>query len=262
MKNAVLGSLLTSFANAQTLLGVISIYTGAPPATPETAVTGTLLGSTATLIAANTTMASAGIAVLSNPLAFTPSATGTAGWARWVNASSAAMIDMDCTASGGGGGLILSTLSLTSGTPASITAASIQMPASLGTVLLNVALRNKLVDTMLQTAVSIGLGQSGSISVYSGAAPATADLAATGTLLETFSTGTAAWNTASGGSASLVTSLVVAATTTGTAGYARWTKGSFTMQLSVSTTTGDIILDNLSLTATSNSTLTNATLSL
>jgi len=261
LKNAMLTSMLTTSSNTVTLLGTTNIYTGAPPATPETAASGTLLATGPTFNASSMTQASLGTAVLSNPVAFTPTITNTAGWARWLNPSSAAAIDMDVTVAAGGGGSILSTLSLINGTPASIQNQSVQIPAALGTVMLNVALRNRLVDILCQAAGNIGIGVSGSILIYSGSAPANADAAATGTLLATIPTGVSAWATPSGGSAALVSSLVVAATATGTAGYARLVKGALTIQGSVGVGTGDFALDSLSLVSPNNTTLTNATFS-
>ena len=262
LKNAILASLLGGGTNGVTLLGAVDVRTGVIPASPETTATGTLVGSSVSMTAASTTMASLGTNQLSNPIAVTSAITSAAGYARWNNASGVAAIDMDATAAGGGGGCILSTLTCVTGVPINITNMSLQMPQFLGTVSLNIALRNKIVDILCQVAANIGLGQSASILIYSGAAPANADAAATGTLLATFPTGTSGWVTPSGGSAALTASLVVAATATGTAGYARLVKGAYTLQGSVGVGTGDFSLDSLSLTAAANTTLNNATFSL
>lgn len=259
-KNQLLTALLSNGTNTYTMLSTVAIYTGSPPASPETAASGTLLCTTGNLT--GFAQASNGVGVLNSALTFTPTVTGTAGWARWNQGAGSVGIDVDLGIASSGAGMILSTLSLVNGTPASINNASIQMPTSFGTVLLNTALRNKLVDVMLQAVANIGLGYSASILVYSGAAPATADAPATGTLLATFPTGTAGWATPSAGSAALSATLTVAASATGTAGYARIVKGSYVLQCSIGTTGTDMTIDSVSLTSGANTNITNATFSL
>lgn len=100
--------------------GTIKIYTGAQPATPATAASGTLL---ATVVCANPAFgaASAGVATLNDPASVNAVATGTAGWARFADRDGAVCFDGDVTATGGGGVVTLSTTSLVSGSPVDIT---------------------------------------------------------------------------------------------------------------------------------------------
>jgi len=171
-------------------------------------------------------------------------------------------MDVDVGIAASGAGMILSTVSLTNGVPFTVNNFSIQMPFSLSTVTLNTALANKLVAIDVNTAANIGLGYNGTLKIYSGSAPATADLAETGTLLATFSMGTAGWGAASGGSAALAAPINATAAATGTAGYARLSSstGTYVMQGSVGVSGADFLLDSLSLVVSTTTTLTNATI--
>ena len=94
--------------------GRILIYSGAQPATPQTAASGTLL---ATVALANPAAgaASNGVATITDPAAVTGVAAGTAGWCRFVDRDNNAVMDGDVTATGGGGVIELSTTTISVG---------------------------------------------------------------------------------------------------------------------------------------------------
>jgi hypothetical protein len=89
--------------------GKIEIRSGAQPATPQDAATGTLL---ATVVLANPAAgnAASGSATITDPAAVTGVADGGAFpyWARFYDRDNAAVMDCDVTATGGGGAITLS----------------------------------------------------------------------------------------------------------------------------------------------------------
>lgn len=117
--------------------GVLRIYTGAQPASPATAPSGTLLAEV-TLNDPAFGSAVAGVATLSvSPALSDASAnnSGTAGWCRFLDSTEAAgtglgVIDGAVTATSGGGMLELSSTTVTSGNPVNITSGTITVPAS------------------------------------------------------------------------------------------------------------------------------------
>jgi hypothetical protein len=109
--------------------GTVKIYTGSQPTTANDTETGTLLA-TITLIDPAFGAASTGVATGSDPVSVNASATGTAGWWRGEDSTGANIMDGDCTATGGGGSMTLSTTSLVSGSPVDITSFTVTMPAS------------------------------------------------------------------------------------------------------------------------------------
>ncbi|MGE0383408.1 MAG: hypothetical protein AB7N65_24845 [Vicinamibacterales bacterium] len=253
-----------SSTNTTTLEGGsanVKLYSGSQPADPSVAPSGTLLATIT--VAANAWGApSAGIAVLANPIAGSGSANGTAAFARISDSAGNACIDTPVSLAGGGGGVILDNLSITNGGAIQITNMSVKAPASLGTIKLNMDLRNQLVTQWTDTAGASQLGVSGTISIYTGSQPAGADAPATGTKLVDIPTGgTSPWNTAVGGAASLASNLAANAVATGTAGYVRWTKGAYTLDGSVGTSATDFIIDSTSITNGNPVTLTEATIS-
>lgn len=94
--------------------GRLLIYSGAIPATPQTAATGTLLATVA-LAAPAAGAPAAGAATITDPAAVTGAAAGTAGYGRFVNRDNAAVMDCDITATGGGGAIELSTTTISVG---------------------------------------------------------------------------------------------------------------------------------------------------
>lgn len=165
------------------------------------------------------------------------------------------------------GGIILDSLTVTSGSAVNVTNFSVGLPASRGTVFLNAALRNKIVDLMTQK-VTTHFSANGTIKVYDGSAPATADDTATGTELISFAidtTSSFSYNDVTSDACSLVSSISATASATGTAGYARfsWTSGSdtFVIQGTVGTSGTDFVINNTSITSGNSFNLTNATMS-
>lgn len=109
--------------------GTVKIYTGAQPASANDAESGTLLA-TITLADPAFGAAASGVATATDPASVNAVATGTAGWFRVEDSTGANVMDGDCTATGGGGSMTLSTTSLVSGSPVDITSFTVTMPAS------------------------------------------------------------------------------------------------------------------------------------
>jgi hypothetical protein len=108
--------------------GTIQIRSGAMPANPQTAATGTLL---ATVILADPAAGApaAGVATVTDPASVTVAADGTAGWARFLDSTGAAVLDCDVTATGGGGAITLATTTLTTGLTLDMGAITYTAPA-------------------------------------------------------------------------------------------------------------------------------------
>ena len=109
--------------------GTIKIYSGTRPATPNDAITGTLL---ATVTCADPAFgaAASGVATLTDPASVTASATGIATHFRAADSTGAAVFDGSVTATGGGGDLTLATTSITSGLAVDVTGGTVTVPAS------------------------------------------------------------------------------------------------------------------------------------
>lgn len=108
--------------------GEIEVRTGAQPATPNTAPTGTLL-LTFTLNDPAFGAAAAGVATLQGvPLAAVGAAAGDAGWFRAMDSNGNAVFDGSVTATGGGGQLELSTVAVSVGLDVEITAGTYTVP--------------------------------------------------------------------------------------------------------------------------------------
>lgn len=129
--------------------GVIEIYSGSQPSSADDATSGTLLGKITKDGAAFShgtttnglrwgTAASRALPKNSDTWKLTGSATGTAGWFRLkanpadAGSSSTTLprIDGSCSVGGGGGDLLLATLSITASTSMTIDSFSITLPAS------------------------------------------------------------------------------------------------------------------------------------
>ena len=109
--------------------GTLKIYSGTQAANANTTPAGTLL---ATIAWADPAFgsASAGVATATDPVAVNASATGTAGCFLVEDSTGANVFDGTVTATGGGGDLTLSSVSLVSGSPVDITAFTYTQPAS------------------------------------------------------------------------------------------------------------------------------------
>lgn len=87
---AAANSLATALATAIGASATIKIYSGSKPATPETAVTGTLL---ATVTISGSFSASSGSITAADPASVTPAASGTAGYFRLATSGGTAILD-------------------------------------------------------------------------------------------------------------------------------------------------------------------------
>lgn len=126
-RNAGLDSALDR-ANAGAGPGTIKIYTGAQPATADTAETGTLLV-TFTLADPAFAAASAGVKDLdADPdLSAAAAATGTAGWARCEDSDGNNVFDGSVGTSGTD--FIINSTSITTGQTVNLTLGSVTDPA-------------------------------------------------------------------------------------------------------------------------------------
>jgi hypothetical protein len=260
--------MFTGLTSVSTLAYIVP-YNGTQPADPSTAPAGTAAYpsySYGNYILTKMSAAGGGVSQLSSPAApQSPANAVTAAsltFARIYTSGGVPVIDTPVSLAGGGGGVILDSLTSNVGAGMNVIAFSLKMPSSLGTLLLSASLADRLVDMwVVNSTVAPNLGTitggGSAIMLYSGAAPATADAPATGTLLATFNmTGTNLWAAAVGGAAALAAAgPTVTAAGTGTAGYFRMQKTNgaftFTMQGSVGTISGasDMILSTLALTS-------------
>jgi hypothetical protein len=107
--------------------GTIQIRTGSLPATPQTAASGTLLA-TVTLADPAGGAPATGVVTITDPASVTGVADGTAGWARFLDSTGAAVLDCDVTATGGGGALTLSTTTISTGVTVDMGAITYTVP--------------------------------------------------------------------------------------------------------------------------------------
>lgn len=105
----------------------VKIYTGSQPATPNTAVSGTLL---ATFTTADPAFGNAatGVATASAIASTTGVAAGDAGWFRAADSTGAAVLDGSVTATGGGGDMTMNTITVSVGLTMNITAWTFTAP--------------------------------------------------------------------------------------------------------------------------------------
>lgn len=253
-----------------TLLGYAQFYNGAQPAAPSDAPAGSPVFSSYSVSVPFSTFMSqpaGGISALSQSRsASATSAVSSITFGRLFDTSGTAQIDVVASTTGGGGGIIVPTLTSSAGIAYQVDQLSLKLPSSLGTVYLNNNLRDALVSAWCVTAANVAAGASAVINVYSGSVPADANAAATGTLLVSFTTAAAgaSWNTASGGSAALVSNLaaVAGAGSATTATYARMVKGSYVLQGTVGTSGTDFVMDSVTITSGNTYNITNATITI
>jgi hypothetical protein len=103
--------------------GAVKIYSGTPPANADIAPTGTLLATIPTGATSPWSAASGGTATLLSNLSANASATGTAGYARWEKGQFVIQGSVGTS----NANFILNTLSLTSGSPVTLTEASVTL---------------------------------------------------------------------------------------------------------------------------------------
>lgn len=118
---------VTALLNAGTPPGLLKLWTGSAPATPETADSGTLL---ATLTFSTTAFANAsgGIATANTITPGTAVATGTVGYGRAYNAAGTCVLQF--TVGTSGADLIFATLSINTGDTISCTSLTYTQPSS------------------------------------------------------------------------------------------------------------------------------------
>lgn len=116
-------ALATDIGSAST----IEIRTGAAPATPETADSGTLL---ATVAISGSFSSTGGVLTSADPASVTIAATGTAAHFRVKTSGGTAKIDGTVTATGGGGDMTLATVALSSGASLDLGVPSFTVPVA------------------------------------------------------------------------------------------------------------------------------------
>lgn len=258
--------------SGQSTLGVnnqitfINPYSGAQTATPSDTPTGEFVIQATFGIEVRSVMpaVSGGISALATPRSGTSERTVTVAFARLRTNNGASVADVEATTAGGGGGVIVNTLSAVTGVSYSIDEFSVKMGNDRGgTFKINNALRDGIVGLMLGKVTGLNFGLSCVVQIYSGTPPASANDAATGTLLWTYtsSSGASMWNAASSTSAALSGNLTANGVATGTAGYVRLTKGSYVAQASIGTGTEDVIVSTTSIVTGVSASITSANLS-
>lgn len=116
--------------------GHLRIYSGAQPAGPGTAPSGTLLADFTLSDPAYAAPAAGSAALDTTPaVQATGAANGTAGWFRLLDSTAAGgtglgVVDGSVTATGGGGDLQLDTTTISTGVTITITSLPVVMPAS------------------------------------------------------------------------------------------------------------------------------------
>jgi len=127
LRNAI-ASQVTGQMDAGSGAGKISIYTGAQPANPNTAASGTLL---ATFTTADPSFGSPSVGTITlqgTPLSATGVAAGTAGWFRMFDSADNPVADGLVSATGGGGQIELNTTTVSIGLNVQITSGTITAP--------------------------------------------------------------------------------------------------------------------------------------
>lgn len=116
--------------------GTLEIYSGAQPASPNNAPSGTLLASISLPADAFAAASNGAVALQGTWEDSSANGTGTAGWFRFVasgdsggSSTTAIRVDGAVTATGGGGELELVNTSLVTGQPVQITSFTFTMPA-------------------------------------------------------------------------------------------------------------------------------------
>ena len=106
---------------------VIEIRSGAKPATPETAASGTLLVS---VTISGSFTSTGGVLTAADPASASPAASGTAGYFRIKTSGGTAKLDGTVTATGGGGDMQLGSTTITTGVPVDLGVPTITVPVA------------------------------------------------------------------------------------------------------------------------------------
>jgi hypothetical protein len=262
-----------------------NFYNGAQPASPEDTPAGSSVWSSipsSVNISAGMSPPSGGISSLASSLVGVSqaAASGVSGitFARFYSygypgPSYKGCIDVPASVSGGGGGVIIDSLTSVAGVGPTLLSYSIKIPLSLGTLAIGSVLASYIAGMFTglnYTPRYLGSNTSGAstIDIYSGSPPATADEAATGTLLCTITLGaTQIWAAAGAGTAVLAVQPSAASLASGTIGYARLKKTiggyDYVIQGTAGTSGTDFVFNTATTTGTSTTvTLISAPLSI
>lgn len=120
LKDSVLAPILAAL-DAGSTGGTVKLYTGTMPASAVTAITTQTLLGTLTFSKPCGVIASGALAMSAITQDSSADATGTATWARIEDSNGVAVMDIDCSATGGSGALQLNTTSIVAGGPILIT---------------------------------------------------------------------------------------------------------------------------------------------
>lgn len=200
-----------------------------------------------------------GVCGLNAPVTITPTSSGSIGSVRVIGSSGTGISDQVRTLLSGSVGIagsghpfILSTTTASNGVALTLTNATVQFPLSISATLkMNASLADAWMEWFrVPASAQPAMANSGTISVYSGTAPATADTALSGnTLLCTFSPTTSWWAVASQVATMGSSHASSTPVGTGTATFFRWTKGAYTLQGSVGTAGADFVLSSTAITS-------------
>lgn len=263
-KNNILNWITGATAPSNATLTHVLLYSGASPGNPATTPAGSPVWSAtsfATGIPIGTFMTAAGEGVSELSATRVLSATNTVPsvtLARLGNSFvDVGYVDTDCAASGAS--VTVTAGGSSFGSSYGISAMSIRLPLTLGTVLLSPSLVNRLIDNLTAVnsgVLNFGISTSGtsSFEIYGGTAPATAEDTPPSAAICTITIGASqVFTAAASGSTSLAAVQSATASGNGTATYARWKKtiGSivYTIQGSVGTSGTDFILNTTSFSA-------------
>jgi hypothetical protein len=108
----------------------IAIRSGTRPSLPSDSATGTLLATVTLDATAAFGSSSSGAATIVDPASVNAVAGGTASWFRAFDGNGLAVFDGSVTATGGGGDITLTTVTIVSGQPVDITGGTITVPAT------------------------------------------------------------------------------------------------------------------------------------
>lgn len=249
---------ITGASTLPTAIGWMNVNNGVQPYDPSVAVPGSSVYSSVTAgipLTLGLSGSANGIASLNGTKSANASATvNSLTWARIFDTSQLPIID--CTVGISSAGAIISSVNSLIGNALTLLNFSLKLPNNNGgTLFLSQTVMDRLVD--LWTGVSstgMSLGTSAQIDLYTGAAPATADVAPTGTLVASFFGSATNWfNVGSSGSSVIITNPTVIANGTGTASYFRLYKTvggiMFTIQGSVGTTGTDMVVNTTAITS-------------
>lgn len=105
----------------------IEIRSGAKPATPETAASGTLL---CTIPISGSFTSTGGVLTAADPASASPAASGTAGHFRLKTSGGTAVLDGTVTAAGGGGDMTLGSTTISTGVNVDLGVPTITVPVA------------------------------------------------------------------------------------------------------------------------------------